>query len=314
MGVSRGARPLVLVVDDDGPILDSLGEILAEEGYAVAVARNGQEALAYLAANPNPDCILLDVMMPVMNGYDFRRAQLQDPRLAGIPTLLLTAGHVDGRVAELRLSGWLRKPVNLPLLLASVQQHCRPAVAFAAAEAVAPFASHVVHFYLQEGRMLDRAAAHLAAGLESRGVAVAVCTGEHWDGLQDRLAARQLDPVALANTGRLQRLDATTVVAQLRAGLSQGLDPGRPRQLAGAGTHDIAPMQVGPIQLFGEVGNLLWQAGQFAEARQLEDSCNEDGPEHPMSVLCSYDVRAAGSERNIDAASHQHAQVTRDLA
>jgi CheY-like chemotaxis protein len=312
MGVSRGARPLVLVVDDDGPILDSLGEILVEEGYAVAVARNGQEALAYLAANPSPDCILLDVMMPVMNGYEFRRAQLKDPRLAAIPTLLLTAGHVDGRVAELRLSGWLRKPINLPLLLASVQQHCRPAVA--AADAVAPFAGHVVHFYLQENRMLDRAAAHLAAGLESLGMGVAVCTGQHWDGLQDRLAARQLDPVALANTGRLLRLDASTVVAQVRAGQSQGLDPRLPRQLGGAGTGDIAPVQAGPIQLFGEVGNLLWQAGQFAEARELEDACNETGLEQPMSVLCSYDVRAAGSERNIDAASHQHAQVTRDLA
>ena len=123
MGVSRGVPPLVLIVDDDGPILDSLGEILAEEGYAVAMARNGQEALAYLAANPSPDCILLDVMMPVMNGYEFRRAQLRDPRIATIPTLLLTASHVDGRVADLRLSGWLRKPINLPLLLASVQQH-----------------------------------------------------------------------------------------------------------------------------------------------------------------------------------------------
>ena len=62
--------------------------------------------------------------MPVMNGYEFRRAQLRDPRLAAIPTLLLTAGHVDGRVAELRLSGWLRKPINLPLLLSSIEKHC----------------------------------------------------------------------------------------------------------------------------------------------------------------------------------------------
>jgi CheY-like chemotaxis protein len=310
MGVSRGMRPLVLVVDDDEPILDSLGEILAEEGYAVATARNGKEALAYLAANPSPDCILLDVMMPVMNGYDFRRAQLRDSRLAAIPTLLLTAGHVDGRVAELRLSGWLRKPINLPVLLASVQQHCGPPVD----SLVAPFAGHVVHFYLQESRMLDRAAAHLAAGLESRGMAVAVCTGQHWDGLQDRLAARQLDPIALVSSGRLHRMDASAVVAQLRARQSQGLDPRLPRQLGGAGTDDIAPVPDGPIRLFGEVGNLLWQAGQFAEARELEDSCNESGQESPMSILCSYDVRQAGNERNISAAGHQHAQITRDLA
>jgi CheY-like chemotaxis protein len=293
MGVSRGARPLVLVVDDDGPILDSLGEILAEEGYAVALARNGQEALAYLAANPVPDCILLDVMMPVMNGYEFRKAQLRDPRLAAIPTLLLTAGHVDGRVADLRLSGWLRKPINLPVLLTSVQRHCRLPVE----TLVTAFAGHLVHLYLQESRMLDRAAAHLAAGLESTGVAVAVCTGQHWDGLQDRLAARHLDPVALASAGRLHRMDAGAVLAQVRAGQSQALEP-------------MAP---GPVQLFGEVGNLLWQAGQFREARELEDDFNQAGQEHPMSVLCSYDARLAG-ERSIEVVCHQHTEVTRDLA
>ncbi len=230
MGVSRGVQPLVLIVDDDGPILDSLGEILEEEGYAVALARNGQEALAYLAANARPDCILLDVMMPVMNGYDFRRAQLRDPRLAAIPTLLLTAGHVDGRVAELRLSGWLRKPINLPLLLASVQQHCGPSNE----SSVAPFAGHVVHFYLEESRMLDRAAAHLADGLESHGPALAVCTEGHWSGLQDRLAERRLDPPD-AGGRRPAALDGRQRHGRRASG----------RSAAGAGSAPPAPVRGG---------------------------------------------------------------------
>jgi CheY-like chemotaxis protein len=309
MGVSRGVQPLVLIVDDDGPILDSLGEILEEEGYAVALARNGQEALAYLAANARPDCILLDVMMPVMNGYDFRRAQLRDPRLAAIPTLLLTAGHVDGRVAELRLSGWLRKPINLPLLLASVQQHCGPSNE----SSLAPFAGHVVHFYLQESRMLDRAAAHLAGGLESNGPALAVCTGAHWSGLQDRLAERRLDPRTLAGAGRLQWMDASATVDELRAGQPLGLDPHRLRRFVAA-VDDVGPARGGPIPVFGEVVNLLWQAGQFVEARQVEDAWNQIGFERPISLLCSYDAQSSVTDRDIDFACHQHAQVTRDLA
>jgi CheY-like chemotaxis protein len=309
MGVSRGARPLVLVVDDDGPILDSLGEILAEEGYAVAVARNGQEALAYLAANPNPDCILLDVMMPVMNGYDFRRAQLRDPRTATIPTLLLTAGHVDGRVAELRLSGWLRKPINLPLLLASVQQHCRPAVA--AAEGVAPFANHLVHFYLQESRLLDRAAVHLGDGLQVGNPALAVCTRTHWDGLQDRLAAARYDLHALARTGMLHWTDAAKTVDHLRAGQRAGLDPERVQHFLGENLDAIAPAP-GSIQVFGEVVNLLCQSGQFDEAVDLEIAWNDAGHERPLSLLCSY--AAAGDEHHHDRICRQHTQVTRDLA
>jgi CheY-like chemotaxis protein len=307
--VSRGVLPLVLIVDDDGPILDSLSEILVEEGYAVAVARDGKQALAYLAANPLPDCILLDVMMPVMNGYEFRRLQLRDPRLAAIPTLLLTAGHVDGRVADLRLSGWLRKPVNLPLLLATVQQHCRPREHAASS----PFASHLVHLYLQEGRMLDRAAAHLADGLQAGAPALAVCTRSHWDGLQHRLAGRRLEPSGLAQAGRLRWIDAAVIVDQLRAGRPHGLERQRLLAFVNGALDGVAGMGTRPVQVFGEVVNLLWQDGQIAEALELEMAWNEVGRQRPMSLLCSY-TATIGTERDIDSVCHQHAQVTRDLA
>lgn len=309
MGVSRGARPTVLVVDDDGPILDSLGEILAEEGYAVALARNGQEALAYLAANPSPDCILLDVMMPVMNGYDFRRVQLRDARLAAIPTVLLTAGHVDGRVAELRLSGWLRKPINLPLLLGSVQQHCRRP----ATDVVPPFANHLVHLYLQDSRLLDRAAAYLGEGLRGGSPALAICTPAHWDGLQDRLAAERHDLRMLARSGRLLWVDACVALDQLRAGQQTGLDPQRVRQFVDGSLDEFAPSRAGAIQVFGEVVNLLWQAGQFEEAVELESAWNSAGHERSLSMLCSYRP-VAGSEHHLDTVCRQHAQVTRELA
>ena len=77
---------------------------------------------------------------------------------------------------------------------------------------------------------------------------------------------------------------------------------------------DVGPARGGPIPVFGEVVNLLWQAGQFVEARQVENAWNQVGLERPISLLCSYDAQSSVTEQDIDFACHQHAQVTRDLA
>ena len=75
----------ILVVDDDPDIRDSLREVLEDEGYEVACVGNGREALDHLkTANPRPCVILLDLMMPVMDGWQFRKEQKQDAEIAGI--------------------------------------------------------------------------------------------------------------------------------------------------------------------------------------------------------------------------------------
>jgi CheY-like chemotaxis protein len=301
---------LVLIIDDDGPILESLGEILVDEGYALATARDGREALAYLAANPAPACILLDVMMPVMNGYEFRRQQLRDPRLAPIPTLLLTAGHVDGRVAELRLSGWLRKPINLPLLLASLEQHCR-----AELDGPPPFAGHQAHFYVDEARLLERASAHLGQGLAAGHPAIAVCTAAHGQGLRQQLSAAGLDVQALQAQGRLIEVDAEDVIALLDAERDATERFERVREfllgLLGRARRDAA---AGPVWVFGEVVNLLWRAGRSAEAIQLEAMWNRVGEEQDLALLCSYDSSIRAGSRDVDAVCRQHVRLIRDLA
>ena len=112
------ARARILVVEDDADIRTALCAVLAEEGYAVASAADGREALAVLRAGPLPRVILLDLMMPVMAGADFRAAQLAEPSLAAIPIVLLTADpRIDEASQALGAAASFAKPFELRRLL-----------------------------------------------------------------------------------------------------------------------------------------------------------------------------------------------------
>src|SRR6185436_16404183 len=85
----------VLVVDDDADIRETIAGVLEDEGYGVAGAKNGQEALTWLRApgSPRPQLILLELMMPVMSGPEFRAAQEADPSLHAIPVVIVSASQ-----------------------------------------------------------------------------------------------------------------------------------------------------------------------------------------------------------------------------
>jgi len=121
-----GARGAVCVIDDDADIREVLSDVLTLEGYDVVVAGNGESALEHLRARKNGfQLILLDLMMPHMNGWEFRRKQLQDPALASVPVVLLTgAGTAAKSIDELRVAGTIEKPVDLDALLAKVAAYC----------------------------------------------------------------------------------------------------------------------------------------------------------------------------------------------
>jgi CheY-like chemotaxis protein len=111
----------VLVVEDDPDIRDTLAELLAAEGYAVTSASNGREALDRLAVIERPCMILLDLMMPVMNGWDFLDVLGHADGLSTIPvTVVSAAGHnIPTGVAR-----YLRKPIDLDRLIATVRSTC----------------------------------------------------------------------------------------------------------------------------------------------------------------------------------------------
>ena len=116
----------ILLVDDDIGIRTALAEILEDEGYRVASAANGQEALTYLQQQLHVPClILLDLMMPIMNGWDFRRVQQQDPQLASIPVVVISADNsISQKAASLGVHSYLAKPINVEHLIATVNQFC----------------------------------------------------------------------------------------------------------------------------------------------------------------------------------------------
>jgi CheY-like chemotaxis protein len=112
-----------LVVDDDLDIRNTVAGILQDEGYQVAKAGNGQEALDYLngPAKPRPRLILLDMMMPIMDGATFREHQQRSPELAAIPVLAFTA---FGNPADVTwAAGRLNKPLRLEALLTMIAKH-----------------------------------------------------------------------------------------------------------------------------------------------------------------------------------------------
>jgi CheY-like chemotaxis protein len=111
----------VLIVDDDLDIRETLTEILEDRGFAVITAANGLEALQVLrSADVKPSVILLDLMMPVMDGYDFLAEYKRDPALASIPVVVVTAGHRVDR-SLLGSAALVPKPIDVPRLVRLLQ-------------------------------------------------------------------------------------------------------------------------------------------------------------------------------------------------
>ena len=115
----------VLVIDDHPDVRESLEELLRGEGYAVETAENGRDALAKLYAGLQPCLIILDLMMPVMDGFAFRQEQLNHPQFAHIPIIACSAAELPHQaIAQLRVDACMQKPVDLAQMLALVNQHC----------------------------------------------------------------------------------------------------------------------------------------------------------------------------------------------
>jgi CheY-like chemotaxis protein len=113
----------VLVVDDDPNLVRLMSKFLKLEGFAPVPAANGQEALAYLRAGGDASVILLDMRMPVMDGWTFRLEQRRDPGLAAIPVVILSGMDVD-RINEMAPAALFHKPVSFPEVVVVVRRLC----------------------------------------------------------------------------------------------------------------------------------------------------------------------------------------------
>lgn len=116
----------ILLVEDDLAIRETVADLLIGEGFEVTCASNGQEALRQLGEpGAPPGVILLDLMMPVMDGRAFRSAQQRDPRISGIPVVVLSAGdEAEWSLGLMAPDAFLAKPFDLGRLLDVVGRYC----------------------------------------------------------------------------------------------------------------------------------------------------------------------------------------------
>jgi CheY-like chemotaxis protein len=115
----------VLIVEDDDAVREALAIFLESERYTAVQAAHGEEALRHLRSSP-PFCLIpLDLMMPVMNGWEFCAQPVKDPAIARVPVVVVTADNSAARkAADVGAAGYMLKPIEFPELLSHVERHC----------------------------------------------------------------------------------------------------------------------------------------------------------------------------------------------
>jgi len=121
-GGPTAAEGLLLLVEDDFVLRSSLSELLSAEGFRVESCADGREALRRLYRAPKPDLIILDIMMPYLDGFELRALQKQTPTISNIPVVVISAHDLDPQsVADLGLSPPFRKPLDVERLLSRIR-------------------------------------------------------------------------------------------------------------------------------------------------------------------------------------------------
>lgn len=115
-------RKSVLIVEDDDAIRETLRLALSVEGYTAFGAKDGRDGIEILRKLDSPGLILLDLMMPVMNGWEFMEVMNSDDRLTGIPVVILTA--FTDKATSIKSQGIIKKPIDLNLLMNFVEKTC----------------------------------------------------------------------------------------------------------------------------------------------------------------------------------------------
>jgi CheY-like chemotaxis protein len=115
--------PHILVVEDDRNLREILADALQFEGFEVVSVEHGEAALRHLASGARPCVILLDLMMPVMDGWTFRQELLKKDGLSRIPVVVMTAAGAN-RAASIQSDATLHKPLDIDAVLSVVQGYC----------------------------------------------------------------------------------------------------------------------------------------------------------------------------------------------
>ena len=113
----------MLIVEDDADLREMMAQLLTLEGYETATVANGREALEYLHSAIAPNVILLDLMMPIMDGWEFHRRLEADPEIPPVPVIVLSALD-QARAKNIHAAAFLKKPLDFDRLLDLVRTYC----------------------------------------------------------------------------------------------------------------------------------------------------------------------------------------------
>jgi len=121
------SKPYIMIVEDAADIREALGSLYKSEGFEVVLASDGRDALVKLRSRLDlPALILLDLMMPGMDGFEFRAEQESDTRLSNIPVVLMTAdANAKEKSIKAGVNGYIKKPVEIDVLLAVAEKYCK---------------------------------------------------------------------------------------------------------------------------------------------------------------------------------------------
>jgi CheY-like chemotaxis protein len=124
-GDSHTISKNILIIEDDEMIRETLKEVLEMEGYAIHCAENGKEGLKILSRIQNIQLILLDLMMPEMNGFEFLDFRLTDTRISQIPVIIVSAFPEQAQKANINVNGFVKKPIDLEHLLSLISEYLK---------------------------------------------------------------------------------------------------------------------------------------------------------------------------------------------
>ena len=280
-----------MVVEDDEAIAEALAGILEQEGYRTVTAGHGRAALDWLQAHPSPALILLDLMMPVMDGRQFRARQLADPRLAQIPTVILTASRFDTRLVEMNDLAVVLKPLALDHLLEVVRQRV----------AIPPRYEHLMFVYDDLATFRSKVAGFLGTGLSRDEIGLVIARPAHGAAILEALAALGFDPAILQRQGRLELLDAGEMLARLGGG---SISERQFQELTVA----VDPRRRGrPMRVFGEMVDVLCEQGRHSHAFALETLWNRiPFDQRDFKLLCGYRRVSLPAEADVARVCEQH--------
>jgi two-component system, chemotaxis family, chemotaxis protein CheY len=122
----ENASKQILLIEDDSDILDALTELLSMEGFSVQSANNGKEGLDYLQSGADlPKLILVDLMMPIMDGQQFLREKAADKRLQGLPTIVMSADssfHKNPNILNAAVA-LVKKPIDIDQFVSTIKKY-----------------------------------------------------------------------------------------------------------------------------------------------------------------------------------------------